>query len=51
MRKRIIAWALLAGFILLITNLLTIRILPELSLFIYITAIVVFLLTSKKNKS
>ncbi|MCX7922905.1 MAG: hypothetical protein N3B21_12980 [Clostridia bacterium] len=49
MLKRILAWMTLAGFILLILNLLVFRYQPTLSLTVYLAIVVAFIFWGKKQ--
>jgi vacuolar-type H+-ATPase subunit I/STV1 len=49
MNRRILAWVLLIGFILLITNLMTIRIYWQASIIIYIITTLFFLFVKQEK--
>ena len=48
MKRRIFAWILLAGFILLILNLIVFRVYWQLSMVVYLVIVFAFLLTNGK---
>jgi hypothetical protein len=48
MKRRVLAWVMLIGFVLLIVNLLTIRYQPVLSFAIYFMVLVSFLFANRK---
>jgi membrane protein implicated in regulation of membrane protease activity len=48
MKKRIIAWILLAGFVMLLLNLIVFRFYWQLSMVVYIIIVIVFILTNGK---
>lgn len=50
MKKRIFAWVLLVGFVLLLINLLTFQYLLEQSLILYIIVAALFLMSNNKRK-
>ena len=45
MKKRVIAWILLAGFVMLLLNLIVFRFYWQLSMVVYIIIVIVFVLT------
>lgn len=51
MKKRILAWVLLIGFVLLIINLLTFRLYLEVSLIIYTIVALTFVFLNMGNKT
>jgi len=51
MKKRILAWILLIGFVLLIINLLTFRLYLEVSLIIYTIVALTFVFLNMGNKT
>ncbi|MGE5615095.1 MAG: hypothetical protein ACM3XR_11900 [Bacillota bacterium] len=48
MKKRIIAWILLAGFVLLLLNLIIFRFYWQLSMIVYIVIVIAFVMTNGK---
>lgn len=48
MKRRIFAWAILAGFILLLLNLIVFRFYWQLSMVVYLVIVVAFMLTNGK---
>lgn len=50
MKKRIIAWVLLAGFVFLILNILIFKIFTELSFLVYLVIVAYFVLFMNKKK-
>lgn len=46
MKKRVIAWILLAGFVLLLLNLIVFRFYWQLSMGVYIIIVIAFVLTN-----
>lgn len=49
--KRVFAWILLIGFVLLVLNILTFQFFLTQSIFVYIIVIVIFLFTNKPMQS
>jgi len=49
LRRRIIAWILLAAFVLLILNLILFKVYWQLSMVIYLIVMFAFILTNKKG--
>ncbi len=49
--KRVLAWILLVGFVLLIVNILTFKFLLGPSVMVYILVVVLFLFTNKPYSS
>lgn len=49
--KRVLAWVLLVGFVLLIVNILTFKFFLGPSVMVYILVVVLFLFTNKSYKS
>lgn len=49
--KRVLAWLLLVGFVLLLVNILTLKFLLGPSVMVYILVVVLFLFTNRPNNS
>lgn len=50
MLKRVLAWILLAGFVLLIMNIMVFRFMLEASIMVYVIVAVIFLFTMSNRK-